>query len=92
MYNYKQTLVKVVVKWSRSINWPTKAIDLVSVHKSDLVVADAEEPFDTLSKRLPVACHVVALAATVLGGSVGNTARAAVVVVGYGIPTVTLVI
>lgn len=88
----QRTIVKVVVKRSRSVYWPTKMIDWVSVYGSDLVVANAEEPFDTFSKRLSAICHIVALAATVLGSSVGNTAGATVVVVGYGIPMVVLII
>ena len=90
----QQTLVKVVVEGSCSVNWPTKAIDLVSraIHEPNPVVTDAEEPFDTFSNRLSVTRCVVVSAVTVVGSTVGGTTGATVVMVGYGIPTVTLII
>ena len=83
----------MVVKGSCRIDWSANTIDLVSgaIHKSDLVSADAEEPFDTVSDRLSAMRHVV-IAVAEVGSSVGTTAGAAVVVVGHRISTVTLII
>ena len=55
-----------------SVNWATKAIDLVSrrIHKPDLVSADAEEPFDAVSNGLPMVGDVAVVAA-VVDSSVG---------------------
>jgi len=89
----QQTFVKVVVNGSRRVNWATKTIDLVprTIHKPDLVTADAKEPFDTFSKGLSAMGHVVLLAVAVVGSSVGTTAGAAVVV-GHRISTVILIV
>lgn len=86
--------MKAVAQWSRSVNWATETIDWVSraIRIPDPVITNAEEPFDTFSKRLSVTGRVVVPAVTVVGSSVGNMAGATVVTVGYGIPTVSLII
>lgn len=78
-------MAKTVVNKSPSVEWPTKTVDLVSggVDKRDPVSADAEEPLDALSNRLPVTGHVVVLAVAWVDSSVGSTTGAAVMVVGY---------
>ena len=74
--------MRVVVQGLCSVNWATKAIDLVSrrIHKPDLVSADAEEPFDAVSNGLPMMCDVAGVAAAVVAGP---TTGAAVMVFGH---------
>jgi len=81
----------MVVNRSHGVDWATvKAIDLVSrgIHEPDLVSADAEEPFDAFSNRLPMTGHVVVL--MVAESSVGPTAGAAVVAVGHRVRMTTV--
>jgi len=83
----------MVVNRLHGVDWATvKAIDLVSrgIHKPDLVGADAEEPFDAFSNRLPMTGHVVVLAVAVVETTVGPTAGAAVVAVGHRVGMTTV--
>ena len=86
--------MKTVVNRLHGVDWATvKAIDLVSrgrIHEPDLVSADAEEPFDAVSNRLPMTGHVVVLMVAVVETSVGPTAGAAVVAVGHRVGMTTV--
>ena len=82
----------MVVNGLHGVYWLTKAIDSVStgILKPDLVSADAEEPFDAFSNRLPMTGgHVVVLAVAVVESSVGPTAGAAVMAVGHRVRMTT---
>ena len=81
--------MRVVVQGLCSVNWATKAIDLVSrrIHKPDLVSADAKEPFDAVSNGLPMMGDVAGVAAAVVAGP---TTGAAVMVVGYRVRMTTV--
>jgi hypothetical protein len=87
-----ERLVETVVNGLHGVNWPTKTVDLVSrgVDIPDPVIADAEEPFDSFSNRLPVVGHVVVLTVASLGGSVGSTTGAAVMVFWYRVRVTTV--
>lgn len=92
MCDYKQMFVKAVVNGSHGVDWPTKAVDLMSrgIHKPSSVSADAEEPFDAFSNRLPMMGHVVVVMVAMVDSPVGLTAGAGVMVVGHRVRMTTV--
>ena len=54
----------------------------MSIHKPNPVSADAEEPFDTFSNRLPTVGHVVVVTAAIVDASARITTGATVTGVG----------